>query len=319
MQMTRSQALAGTATFIATGGKALAQTSLTSIRIASSPVGDVIPLLYAQNSGLFRNAGLDVTLTKANSGSAVAAALVGNAIEIGKVSAVSIITAHSRGIGLVIIFPDRLHTYGAQAETALVVAPDSPIRTGRDLNGKTVSVSAIKDSTWIGARLWVDSNGGDSTTVKFIELPFSAASAAVAAGRIDAGVSNDPYLKQDVLAGKVRSLGDLLGAIGSKFLETAWTATSDYITNNRATVTRFVRAIRESQVWLNAHTAEGVDLNAAYTGVDKATIATTRIVFATDMDPSVMQPYITACAKYGIIPQSFNAAELYARQVSSRV
>ena len=80
---------------------------------------------------------------------------------------------------------------------------------------------------------------------------------------------------------------------------------------------RFVRAIRESQLWLNAHTAEGVELNAAYTGVDKATVATTRIVFATDMDPSVMQPYITACAKYGIIPQSFNAAELYARQLSS--
>jgi NitT/TauT family transport system substrate-binding protein len=313
MQMTRSQVCAGSAAFVAASGSALAQAPLTSIRIASSPVGDVIPLLYAQSSGLFRSAGLDVTLTKANSGSAVAAALVGNAIEIGKVSAVSIITAHARGVGLTIIFPDRLHTYGTQAETALVVAPDSPIRTGRDLNGKTVSVSAIKDSTWIGARLWVDSNGGDSSTVKFIELPFSAASAAVTAGRIDAGVSNDPYLMQDVLAGKVRSLGDLLGAMGTKFLETAWTATSDYIANNRPTVTRFVRAIRESQVWLNAHTAEGVELNAVYTGVDKTTVARTRIVFATEMDPSVMQPYIAACAKYGIIPQSFNAAELYAR------
>jgi NitT/TauT family transport system substrate-binding protein len=313
MQMTRSQAFAGSAAFIAMNGSALAQAPLTSIRIASSPVGDVIPLLYAQSSGLFRSAGLDVTLTKANSGSAVAAALVGNAIEIGKVSAVSIITAHARGIGLTIIFPDRLHKYGAQAETALVVAPDSPIRTGRDLNGKTISVSAIKDSTWIGARLWIDSNGGDSSTVKFIELPFSAASAAVTAGRIDAGVSNDPYLTQDVLAGKVRSLGDLLGTMGTKFLETAWTATSDYIANNRPAVTRFARAIRESQMWLNAHTAEGVELNAAYTGVDKITVARTRIVFATEADPSVMQPYIAACAKYGIIPQSFNAAELYAR------
>jgi hypothetical protein len=72
-----------------------------------------------------------------------------------------------------------------------------------------------------------------------------------------------------------------------------------------------VGAIRASQVWLNAHTAEGVDLNAAYTGVDKATVATTRTVFATDMDPRVMQPYITACAKYGIIPQPFDAAELF--------
>jgi NitT/TauT family transport system substrate-binding protein len=309
MKVTRNHALAGIATLLAGGGKALGQGALTTVRVASNPVGDVIPLLYAQNSGLFRNLGLDVTLQKATSGSVVAAALVGNAIDIGKVSSVAIITAHSRGVGLAIIFPDRLHTYGPQAETALVVAPDSPIRTGRDLNGKTISVGAIKDSTWIGARLWIDSNGGDSTTVKFIELPFSAVAAAVQAGRIDAGTSNDPYLKQDVSSGKVRSLGDLLAAMGSKFLETAWVATTDYIAKNRDTTTRFVRAIRQAQVWLNGHTAEGVQLNAAFTGIDAAVVATTRAVFATESDPRVMQPYIAACAKYGIIPQTFNAAE----------
>jgi ABC-type nitrate/sulfonate/bicarbonate transport system substrate-binding protein len=101
--------------------------------------------------------------------------------------------------------------------------------------------------------------------------------------------------------------------MGSKFLETAWTCTADYIASNRETVTRFVRAIREAQVYLNAHTAEGVDLNAAFTGVDRATVATTTSIFATDIDPRVMQPYIAACAKYGIIPQSFDAAELYLR------
>jgi ABC-type nitrate/sulfonate/bicarbonate transport system substrate-binding protein len=126
-------------------------------------------------------------------------------------------------------------------------------------------------------------------------------------------VANDPYLKQDVRAGKVRSLGDLLAAMGSKFLETAWVATSDYVGKNRDAVNRYVRAIREAQVYLNAHTAEGVDLNAAFTGVDRATVATTIAIFATDMDPRVMQPYVAACAKYGIIPQPFDAAEMYLR------
>ena len=310
MKITRAQVLAGSVV-VASGGRALAQAALTQVRVASSPVGDVIPLLYAQNNGAFRNAGLEVTLQKATSGSAVAAAVIGNAVDIGKVSSSTIITAHSRGIGLQIIFPDRLHTYGPDSETALIVAPDSPVKTGKDLNGKTISVAAIKDSTWIGARLWIDSNGGDSSTVKFVELPFSAVTAAVTAGRVDAGVANDPFLKQDVRAGKVRSLGDLLGAMGAKFLETAWVATSEYIAGNRDTVNRYVRVIHEAQVYLNAHTAEGLDLISAFTGVDKATLATTRSIFATGMDPSVMQPYVTACARYGIIPQTFNAAELY--------
>ena len=162
MRVTRLHVLAGTAMLLSRGSAGYAQTQLTSIRVASNPVNDVVPLLYAQNSGLFRSAGLDVTLQKATSGSAVAAALVGNAIDIGKVSSTAIVTAHAHGIPLTILFPDRLHTFGPQSESALVVAPDSPIRTGRDLNGKTISVGAIKDSTWIGARLFIDANGGDS-------------------------------------------------------------------------------------------------------------------------------------------------------------
>ena len=311
MQLTRRNALAGAAAVAAAGRTAWAQTQLTTIRVASNPVGDVVPLLYAQSSGLLRSAGLEVQLQKATNGSAVAAALAGNAIDIGKLSSVALINAHSHGVPIVILFPDRLHTFGPQSESQIVVTPDSPIRSGRDLNGKTISVGAIKDSTWIGARLFIDAAGGDSSTAKFIELPFGAVAAAVVAGRVDAGVSNDPYLKQSVNAKEVRPLGDLLGALGPKFLETAWTATADYIAANRDAVTRFVRVIREAQGWCNAHPAEAADMTAAFTGIDRATVAATRSIFATSSDPRDMQPYITACAKYGIIPKPFDAAELF--------
>ena len=48
-------------------------------------------------------------------------------------------------------------------------------------------------------------------------------------------------------------------------------------------------------------------------GIDRATVAATKTIFATESDPREMQPYITACAKYDIIPKSFDAAELYVR------
>jgi NitT/TauT family transport system substrate-binding protein len=311
MNVTRAQALAGTAMLLTSSRAARGQSGLTPLRVASSPVADVAPLLYAQNAGLFQRAGLDVTLTKATSGSAVAAAVAGGAADIGKVSTTPIITAHVHGIPLTIIFPDRLHTFGANAETMLVVAPDSPIKSGRDLNGKTISVAGIKDSTWIGARLFMDTNGGDSSTAKFVELPFSAVGAAVGAGRIDAGVANDPYLKADVRSGKVRALGDLLAALGAKFLETEWVAMADYIAKNRDVVTRFRTVIRDAQIWCNAHVSETQDLAAAFTGIERATLATTRSYYAVDANPRDVQPYITACARYEIIPKTFDAAELY--------
>ena len=90
---------------------------------------------------------------------------------------------------------------------------------------------------------------------------------------------------------------------------------ADYIAKNRDTVNRFVRVIHEAQVWCNAHVAEAGDLTAAFTGIDRATVAATKTVFATDADPRDMQPYVTACAKYEIIPKAFDAADLYMAKV----
>jgi NitT/TauT family transport system substrate-binding protein len=309
----RKQLIAGLAAGAAAAPQIARGQGITAVRVASSPVADVVPLIWAQNTGLFRNNGLDVTLQTATCGSVVAAAVAGNAVDIGKVSLVPIIIAHSRGIAFTIIFPDRLHTFGPESETALIVAPDSPIRTGKDFNGKTIGIPGIRDSTWIGSRLFIDANGGDSSTVKFVEIPYSAMSAAILAGRVDAGAGNDPYLKQDLRAGKIRSFGDMLGSLGPKFLETAWVANAEYVSKNRDVTNRFARVIREAQQWCNAHPEEAADITAQFTGVDRAVVATIKTVFATELDPRVVQPYIAACAKYQVIPKAFDAAELFAR------
>src|ERR1700761_5817975 len=108
--MNRSQALAGGALLLAGTRTAFAQPQPAVVRVASNPVADVVPLLYAQSSGAFRNAGLEVTLQKASSGSAVAAAVAGAAIDVGKVASTTIVSAHAHGVHLTIVFPDRLHT-----------------------------------------------------------------------------------------------------------------------------------------------------------------------------------------------------------------
>jgi NitT/TauT family transport system substrate-binding protein len=223
------------------------------------------------------------------------------------------VSAHAHGVRLTIIFPDRLHTPGAASQTQIIVQADSPIRTARDLNGKTIAVSAVKDSTWIAARLFIDAGGGDSSSVRFVEIPFSAVGAAVAAGRVDAGVDNAPYLEKDLHDGKLRGLGDVEAGLGSNFLETAWCCSGDYIAKNRDTVLRFVRVIREAQIWCNAHVAEANEITAKFTGVDAAVLAQTQSIFASDVDPRVMQSFIAAAAKYGVIPAPFDSAELFLR------
>ena len=77
--------------------------ALTTLRLSSSPVDDVMPVLFAQQNGAFRKAGLDVQLTRASSGSAIAAAVLGGAVDIGKSGVASILSAHAKGVPLVFL------------------------------------------------------------------------------------------------------------------------------------------------------------------------------------------------------------------------
>jgi NitT/TauT family transport system substrate-binding protein len=145
-----------------------------------------VPVICAQQSGLFRNAGLDVVVQKINSGAATAAALAGGGLDVGILNSVTVIEANAHGVGLSILFPNRMHVPGKPFDAAMVTAAASSIRSGRDLNGRTIGCTAIKGASWLLCRAWMDANGGDSTTAKFVEVPFSAIPVALESGRIDA-------------------------------------------------------------------------------------------------------------------------------------
>ena len=309
---TRRAALASVACALAVRRTAFAQTAPVAVRVATSPNDDLSAVLYAQQSGALRAVGIDLSIQKVNNGSYVAAALVGGAVDIGKVSSIPIITAHARSINLKIVYPNKLNIVGQTITGALVVAPDSPVRAARDLNGKTIAVGALLDSTWIGARAWVDVHGGDSSTLHYIEIPFSAVAAALREGRIQAGSLGQPYITAETTTGEVRMLADVTTAIAPRVLQSAWCSTGEYAARNRDVVAKFARVVAQSARYCNTHQAEIIPITAAFTGIDPATLATMKTIYATEPDPRDMQPWVDASARYNVIPKRFDAAELYA-------
>jgi len=111
--------------------------------------------------------------------------------------------------------------------TALVVAKNSPLRTAKDLSGKTIAVNALLGIQQIAAEAWIDKNGGDSTTVKFVELSISQELAAFrpaasmrrhhAAGLDGARTIHD---ERD---------GAIYNGIANTFLVSAWMGSSQYV------------------------------------------------------------------------------------------
>jgi NitT/TauT family transport system substrate-binding protein len=309
--MKRRTALAGVSALLATPALAYGQ-SLTAITVAGVPEESATPALWARQSGMFRRAGLDVSVEPQNSGSAIAAGVAGGSYAIGKSSLVSLIIAHTKGIPFVLVAGGGLYD-AKNPNFGLVVKADSPIKTAAELNGKSVAVSALNDLYTIGTKAWMDKNGGDSSTIKLLELPISAVGDAIAAGRVDAGGLIDPELQSAIDAGKVKWLGRDFDAIALRFMYTGWFTTTDYLAKNRATVEGFVRAMREASAFVNAHPGDTVDVLAKFSAMDAARIAKMhRISYATALDPRLVQPMIDACAKYKVISAAFDAKDMIA-------
>ncbi len=216
--------------------------ALVAIRASGTAADDSAPVLYALRAGWFRNAGIDLTYTRVNSGAATAAAVIGGAVDIGKSSLVSIINARARGIDLKLVAAGVLFR-DTSPDVQLVVAPDSPIHVAKDLNGKTISVPALDDSNTVATKTWLDVNGGDSKSVQFIEVPATAAAAAVTQGRIAAATLVRPYLSRAVSAGQVRILANVYAAIATQFFAD-WLV---YDRNIRERPSRCGRPLRESR------------------------------------------------------------------------
>lgn len=284
-----------------------------TIRVASNAADDVTPLLYALKTGMFAKAGLDVQIEKMNSGAAVTAAVVGGAIDIGKSSIIPLINAHVHGVPVEIVAPGEMWLTDAPI-SGMLVKKDSPISSARDLNGKTVAVVALGDLTHTGSRAWIDQNGGNSKSVRYLELPSSAALAALNDGRVDAANVSNPVFAQMLASGRLRLIGRPSDAIAKRFLITAFFTTAGYAAANSETVGKFVQVLRAAATYTNAHHAETAPMTAAFWGIDPAILTgMTRATVGLAVDPRDIQPLVDVAAKYGVIDKPFDARDLLAQ------
>lgn len=174
---------------------------LTTIRVSCPPVDSVHPVYYGVQSGLFRKYGLNVEIVSVNSGAAAMASVIGGDTQVANTSVIPLLQAHARGVPLQIVSQGAEYRSEA-APIALYVRSDSPIRTGRDLNGKTIAVQSLRDLNWAATLAWIDQNGGESRTVKVIELTVPSVIPAIEEGRIDAGSLVPPFMEEGVAPGR---------------------------------------------------------------------------------------------------------------------
>lgn len=229
----------------------------------------LLPALWPQQNGLLSRYGFNLQMKSQRSGATIASGVGGGAYQIGKASIIPLLIAHTRGIPFSLNVPGKLYR-AAKPNIALIVRADSPVTTADGLDGMTIDVPLLSDLFTIGIKLWMDKNGGNSATVKLVDLPVSAVAAALATRRIDAGASDMPILQEALDSGDVRVLAHMYDAFASEIMTTAWFTRRSYESEEPLIVGGFVKAMREASIYVNDHPAQTIDLLAAFSFMQPA-------------------------------------------------
>src|SRR3984957_11256208 len=108
---------------------AAAQTpALRHLTVASAQDADAAACLFAQEQGMFRKVGLDVSLMANESGSGLASDAVRGSVDIGKSRLTALITALAKGIPIALVAPSALYN-PATPVTGTILKADSPLRS----------------------------------------------------------------------------------------------------------------------------------------------------------------------------------------------
>jgi NitT/TauT family transport system substrate-binding protein len=306
----RRGVLLATVGLAALGGRR-AQAQAAPLHVIGPPNDGYKAVYYGVRSGIFRKYGVDVEATLINSGAAAAAALIGATADIAYTNATTLITAHNKNIPMQIVAPGAIFKADGKMQTAIVTLKDGPIRSGRDLIGKTVGSVSLGDTMAASIQAWIDQSGGDSHTVKIIEVPASAVVQMLQEGRVVAAAVNEPAASQAIATGNVRAIVNPNSAIAKTFLAAMFAVMAPAAEKNAEGMRRFAQGMHEASLYTNSHMAETVDLVAGYSGIAPDVVArSARFTDAEYADPALVQPVIDVLVKYAIIDHAFPAADI---------
>jgi NitT/TauT family transport system substrate-binding protein len=274
-----------------------ARAQTTVLSIASIPIDATAAVWYAADRGDFTKSGLVTAIQVMNNGGAIASAVASGAVDIGASNIVSLAEAHMRGVPFVIVAPAAVYSSAAPT-SVLMVASNSPIKTARDLNGKTIGVTGLKTISQFAPMARIDQHGGNSAGAQYIEIPPSGLTAALSQGRVDAACMLEPFVS--LARANARVLANCFDAVGSRFLLAVYFTTQTWASKNQETLRRFQLAVHDAELWANTNNDKSVAILEKYTNIS-ADVARSmvRATYPDALTEALIQPVIDVTVKYG--------------------
>jgi len=273
---------------------------IRTLKVGYLPLTDFLGMYAAIEQGYMAEEGLKLELTAMAGGATIIPAIVGGSLDFGISNYVSVIVANGQGIKIR-AFSDSAYGTKASPPFAIITKKGSPIKTGKDLNGKKVAVNTRNGIVHVGVQEWIERNGGDPKTVQYVELPFPQMPPAITNGTVDAAAPTEPFVtvstSQDaeVLSYYLTDLRDNCAIAG-------FISTDDWITKNRDAAQSFHRANTKGMAWVATNEKTAREYAAKYANLDPAIAAKIKLA-ALRSTPLVdaVQFWVDMTKKWGLL------------------
>jgi NitT/TauT family transport system substrate-binding protein len=287
------------------GGGGGSQQQTTKVKVGVLPISNVAPLYLGIKKGFFRAERLEVQPAPAQSGNEVAAAMISGANQFAFLGYVPAMSARSQRLPIKLIAnADNGADDAAHEWTVIVVGKDSPIRTVKDLAGKTIATNAIKGVGEVVIKAALDKRGVDPDSIKLLEIPFPEMPAALGRKRVDAIWVPEPFLTQ-VLGEGAREIEAPLTTLGKRFPNGTYATTEKYLGQNRDVVERFTRAMNKSSAYASSHPDEARATIPQFTQIPPAVAQKIRLpLWPTQIDRAQLQQLADYAVRYKVIKKA---------------
>ncbi|NUO96684.1 MAG: ABC transporter substrate-binding protein [Nonomuraea sp.] len=231
---------------------------------------DTAPIHLGKAKGFFAEQGIDLTITPVAGGAASISGAISGQFQFAFANTTSLLTAEQQGLDVKVV-ANGVSSTGQQGKdfSAVLVKPDSPIKSAKDLAGRKISVNQLKNIGDTTVRASVRNAGGDPNGIEFVELPFPDAPAALQSGRVDAIWVVEPFVSQALSQGA--------RAVAWNFADAAPDLTvAMYFTTARTDpdlTKRFTAAMRKSLEYADSHPDEVREILKTYTKISPEVIA----------------------------------------------
>lgn len=283
-----------------------------TLRFGHTPYADSAPLYVTVEKGFFEEENLNVSLTKFVSGTKILEAAAAGSLDGGFVWTIFALLAFEGGVDLKIAaggsYVDKEHD-----TSSIVVRMNSPIRSIKDLKGKTTSTFALGAAS-LPWEVILQKHGMTLEDVNMVVIRSQPDTLeAIIAGRVDAAFISEPFLTPALETGKVQIIYRFWTEVfpDHRYQMATTFFLKSFIDEHKDAVDAFIRAYGKAVDWIDDHPQETREIIARWTGIDPE-LAKKMVLHAwsKELDSEGIKRIINLVVEHGVLKRDIEVEDM---------